>query len=458
MSVPNDEPISVAADLGKQNLNMLNAFLPLIDSAKTTGSVEEAWFRLGGTLLDPQLAGSAKVTGGTIALRGFTNTFTNVVVNLGFVGERLVVNSMYAASSEGGNVHVTPGSYVTAGILGTSETHIGIVADGLVVGEKNMLGLKEEILTRIDAGLSVTGPTSNPTVADAAIEGQRGGITLSNAKLAFQTVPNRSAWTGPISYNPTLRVTLKIGQDVPISPPNLQLVVTGGGMLTGTLAQPEVKSLELTLVSGEIGLATARLRVTPGGKINVSYMPPAPPSVQLDLQATASVFAFDSLRQRQRYQVTMRITGQAAKPQIDLSSTPPGLTREQMLAALGHVPALFASAEAGLQSELASVLTAAATSTLFAPIENLFVQKLGFEQFSLEYSPIYPLSLYVSRPLFGNFYLAFYRQIMTSLITAHDVQYQVVLSYRFRSLYQLSVGVDDQQTLTFQVGYAKAFR
>lgn len=458
LSVPNDEPISVTADMGKQNLNMLSAFLPSIDSANTTGSMDEAWFSLSGTLLDPQMAGSLKVNGGTIAFRGFTNTFTNVMVGLGFAGDRIVVNSMSAVSSEGGSVHVVPGGYVTVGILGASEMNLRVVANGLKIGEKNVLGLKEDVSTQIDAGLSVMGPTINPTVADAAVEGQQGGVTLSHAKLAFQTVPNRGEWTGPTFFNPSFAVSLRIGQDVIISPPSLQLIVTGGGMLTGTLARPEVKSLELDLVSGEIGLATAKLRVMPGGKIHVSYMPPAPPDVQLDFQATASVFAFDSLRQRQRYQITMRVTGQAAKPQIDLSSTPPGLTREQMLAALGHVPALFTSAEAGLQTELAGVLTAAATSTLFAPIENLFVQRLGFEQFSLEFSPIYPLSIYVSRPLFGNFYLAFYRQITTSLITAHDVQYQVVLSYRLKNTYQFSVGADDQQTLTFQVGYAKAFR
>lgn len=458
LSVPNDEPISVSADLGKQSLNVLGVFLPLIDSTKTTGSVTEAWFRLGGTLLDPQLSGSVKVNNGTIALKGLTNAFTSVSTDLEFVGDRIVVNSMSAASSEGGSIRVVPGGYVTVGILGTSEANILIIADGLKVSEKNMLGLKEDVATQIDAGLSVTGPATSPIVADAMIGRQRGGILLSHAKLAFQSVPNRGEWNAPVGINPTFAVSLKIGEDVVISPPNLQLIVTGGGMLTGTLARPEVKRLDLNVVSGEISLATARLHIMPGGKIHVSYMPPAAPDVQLDLQATASVFAVNSLRQRQRYQVTMRITGQAAKPQIDLSSNPPGLTRAQMLAALGHVPALFTSAEAGLQSELANVLTVAATSTLFAPIENLFVQKLGFEQFSLEFSPIFPLSIYVSRPLFGNFYLAFYRQISTTAITAHDVQYQVVLSYRFKNIWQLSIGADDQQTLIFQVGYAKAFQ
>ena len=457
LSIPNDEPISVSAELSKQSLNAIGMFLPIIDAAKTTGTVDAGWFQLNGTLLDPQLTGSLKVTGGTIVLTGFTNTFSDVTVDMGFTGDRMVVNALSASSSQGGSVHVVPGGYVTVGILGTSEANFQVVADRLTVGEKNLLGLKEDVVTQIDAGLSVMGPPSSPTVADAAVEGKQGGITLSRAKLAFQMAPKRGAWPALVSVNPMLNVSLRLGQDVVISPPSMQLTVIGGGVLTGTLLRPNIAGLDMSIVSGEISLATARLRVTRGGTINVSYAPPAPPDARVDIQATASVFAVNSLRQRERYQITMRVTGQATNPQINLSSSPPGLTREQMLAALGHVPALFASAEAGLQSELANVLTAAAASTLFAPIENIFVQKLGFEQFTLEFSPASPLSIYVSRQLGGPWYLSFYRQITTTLISAHDVQYQVVLSYRLKRTYQFSFGIDDQQTSTFQFGYATAF-
>lgn len=457
ISVPKDEPLSFSASLPKQNLSILSAFLPIIDTTHTTGSME-ASFQLSGTLLDPRLQGSGKITDGAIALTGFTNSFTNVVADVEFAGDRLVVNKMSATSSLGGNVHVVPGGSLTVGISGTSVVDLRVVADRLTIAEKNMLGLKESVSTQIDAGLSVTGPPISPTVADSVVEGKQGGVTLSHAKLVFQTAPKSTQWPSAMVFNPHFNVSLRVGEDVVISPPSLELTVTGAGTLTGTLAQPNIQGMELKIASGEISLATARLSINPGGTIRVSYAAPSPPDISLDFQAKASVFAVNSLRQRERYQITMRVTGQASKPQIDLSSSPPGLTREQMLAALGHLPGLFTSAEAGLQQELAGALTAVGASTLFAPIESLFIQKLGFEQFSLEYSPIYPLSLYVSRHLAGNWYLAFYRQITTALIAPHDTQYQVVLSYRLKSIYEFSVGADDQQTLIFQVGYARAFR
>ena len=457
VSIPKDEPISFSATLPKQSLSILNAFIPLIDTAKTSGTVE-ASFQLSGTLLDPLMQGSGKIADGAVSITGLTNTFANVAADLAFDGDRLVVNKMSASSSLGGNVHVVPGGYVSVGLSGTSEVNLKVVADRLTMAEKNLLGMKETVSTQIDAGLSIAGPPATPMIADAAIEGKQGGIALSRTKASFQIVPKAAQWSPMLALNPRFDVTLRIGQDVVISPPSLELAVKGEGKLTGSLAQPIVDGMVLQIVTGEISLATARLRIMPGGSVRVSYAPPAEPDVSLDFQATTSVFAVNSLRQRERYQVTMRVTGQASKPNIDLSSSPPGLNREQMLAALGHVPGLFTSAEAGLQQELAGALTAVGASTLFAPIENIFIQKLGFEQFSLDYSPIYPLSLYVSRPLFGNWYIAFFRQITSSLLAPHDTQYQVVLSYRWKGIYQFSSGIDDQQTVIFQVGYARAFR
>ena len=457
--IPNDEPLSVSADISGQKLSVLSVLVPLVDAAKTTGTIDEGSFRLTGTLLDPQMSGALKISDGTIALRSFTNTFTGVTADLVFTGDRIEVNTLSAVSSDGGSIYVMPGGYVAVGILGTSEMNLKMVADRLVVGEKNLLGYREDVHTQIDAALSVTGPVAAPIVADASVAGNRGGITFSRGKLAFVLSPKPQNVIAPaLPIDPTLRVTLRLGDGVEVAPPGMSMVVAGTGALTGTLSKPAI-ALPLEIRSGEINLTTARLRVTPGGKIHITYEYPNEPVMTVDFQSITSVFAINSLGQRDRYRITMRVTGQASKPQISLTSEPPGLTHAQMLAALGHVPGLFTSAEAGLESELASVLTAVGTTALLAPIENIFVQKLGFEQFSLEFSPTYPLSIYMSRHLFGGFYIAFYRQLTGSFagVGTADTLYEVVLSYRFRHLYQISVGANNQQTVIFQIGYGSAF-
>ncbi len=456
-TVPRDKPIALSADMSNQDISVLSVIAPVVDQSKTNGLIEAGRFSLTGTLLDPQMTGALKVNGATVAIKNFTNTFTNVTADMVFSGDRVDINALSAVSSEGGNLYVVPGGYATIGISGGGEVNFAIVADRLAVGEKNLFGFKEDVYTQIDAGLSVIGPIGSPTVADAAVGGKRGGIILSRGEFSFESTSKLDkSLLLALPVDPTFKVSLKLGNDIEIDSPGMSMVVSGDGSVSGTLSRPHAE-LGLNIDSGEINLATARLRVTPGGTIRIAYDYPNPPTAVVDFQSVASVFAINTIGQRERYKITVNVTGQATKPQINLTSDPPGLTHTQMLAALGHVPALFTSAEVGLQSELANVLTSVGASAILAPIENIFVQKLGFEQFSLDYSPIYPLSIYVSRHMFGNFYISFYRQLTGSFAGTQDVLYQVVLSYRLKRIYQISIGADNQQTLTFQIGYAKAF-
>ncbi len=233
--------------------------------------------------------------------------------------------------------------------------------------------------------------------------------------------------------------------------------IGGEGLVTGTLARPDVR-FQLEVKRGSLALGASSLRVVPGSSIDIAYVPPAAPQLVLrGFQATTSVSAIGPTGARERYQITINVSGPIDRMQIDLSSSPPGLTREQMLAALGHVEGLFATAEGTLQRELANVLTAVGASTLFAPVERVFVEQLGFEQFSLEYSAVTPLALYLSRRLFDGVYLSYYQRLTGQFVGPNNVAYQLELSYRFRNLYHVSFGVDDQQTSTIEVGYQSAF-
>jgi hypothetical protein len=165
----------------------------------------------------------------------------------------------------------------------------------------------------------------------------------------------------------------------------------------------------------------------------------------------------DSFGRRQRYEITVAVSGPVSNLDINLSSDPSGLSKEQMLAALGHVSGIFATGESGLQNELGNILMAVGTSTIFAPVENLFVEQLGFAQFYLEYSLGQPLALYISRRLIGNLYVSYYGYLTSNFTDPNDVAYLLGLSYRINPNYQASVFVDDQQNGSFQLQYTRAF-
>jgi hypothetical protein len=241
----------------------------------------------------------------------------------------------------------------------------------------------------------------------------------------------------------------------------MNLIVTGGGMLTGIANDPTnplTIGMDIKVESGSVNLAVARLKVLPGSTMTVKYIPPAPPDLVLSgFKAVTSVNATNEIGQQVRYQIMLTASGQVSDLKIDLTSNPPGLSRERMLAMLGHVEGIFTPGERGLQNELAAALTATATSALFMPIERVFTEQFGFEQFSLEYSPLSPLSIFASTRLVASLYLSYFQRLQPKISEQTSKQYEIKASWRFRHYYDLNIGTDDQEIVTYQLGYTRAF-
>ncbi|MHB9035297.1 MAG: translocation/assembly module TamB domain-containing protein [Armatimonadota bacterium] len=457
MTIPTTKPIEMVARLKKQDLSVLSSFSPTVDPSGTTGSVE-AMLQVTGTLAEPILGGSLTVQNGSVALRNFGNQFNNINVNVSFDGDRIVFNQFSVASSLGGTMSVVPGGYISVGQGKPAEASLLVVANGFSIAEQNALGLKEDVSLQFDAGLSVTGDPLAPLVTNANIGNVPGGITIHDSRVAFVApeIPSRQP-SAALPINPTFNLAIRIGENVVIAPPTMTLTVTGDGSVTGNLEKPDVV-LDLTIQEGSLRLAVSRLTVAPGGKLYMRYSPPLNPEIRVDFQASTSVTAMNSLGQRERYVITVAVTGPVSNLEIHLSSTPADLSKEQMLAALGHVSGIFAGGESGLQNELGNILTAVGTSTIFAPVESLFVKEFGFEQFSLEYSLGQPLAIYASRRLFGNLFISYYGVLTSNFTSPNDVAYLLGLGYRFNRNYQFTMFVDNMQNGSFQIQYTQAFR
>jgi translocation and assembly module TamB len=456
-SIPSDKPIQMVAEMKKQELSVLASFISSIEPGATSGSIE-ASLQIGGTLADPSLKGSINVEDGSIALKNFYNQFNNINIALSFDGDRITVDRFSTTSSLGGTLSIVPGGYIALGEGEAAQANLLLAADNFSVAERNALGMQEDVNLQLNAGLSITGDPMAPLMANADVGGVAGGIDIHDAHISFVAaeVPrSQVAFVPPI--NPTFNVSIKVGPDVVLSPPNMTLSVAGEGSITGTLAKPVVVIDPLTIEEGTIRLAISRLNVAPGGTIAIRYSPPEEPVVRVSLNAKTNVTAVNSLGQRERYEVTVAVSGTVTNLKIDLSSDPSGLTDEQMLAALGHVSGVFASGEAGLQNELGNILTAVGTSTIFAPVESLFVEQLGFEQFTVEYGLGQPLALYASRRLWGNFFISYYGFLTSDFTSPNDVAYLLGISYRFKRNYQATIFVDDQQNGSFQMQYTTAF-
>ncbi len=467
LTIPKDRPVQFSASLANEDLDILNAFASTIDTSRTTGALE-AQINVGGTIDAINLTGAIRTTNGTIGVRGVGSSLTNVTVDIGFEGRTITFKTFAMQSSTGGTIGLQPGGtiVVTEPAQGFGNVNLQLMARGLTVEERGLMGYQESARVQLDVGLDISGTIAEPVISVPATG--FGGIKVSNSELAFSLPEGgRKAIERTLPIRPLFRdIPIVIGDGVRVRPPQMSILVGGSGKISGQLGNPSAAvpfnvTLELEAREGDITLRGTGIRfaVVPGGKmiLRLNEPPVASEVVLSNFQATTSLTATGPMRTRERYRITMTVNGPVSNMNITLTSDPPGLTKEQILAALGHVEGLFGGREADLQAQLATALTAVGTSALFMPIQRIFVERLGFEEFSLEYSPISPLALYVSRRLFGDFYVSLYQRLGAALANVQNVEWQFRISYRFKTFYSVGIGIDDQQTVTGNVTFVKAF-
>lgn len=214
--------------------------------------------------------------------------------------------------------------------------------------------------------------------------------------------------------------------------------------------------------------AQATVSVSPGLlEANTSAASPGveiSPSIgQLPPQnASASNNLFGAGSASQRYKITAHISGLLNVPDkftLDLTSSPPGLTRQQMLAALVQEDAYLrltrggGSAEDALKTQLSAAFSTVALPTLLSPIEQSIANTFGLEDFSVDYSPDAPVLVTLSKQLLPRLTATYTRGFgartpgATALAVAPP-QYTLKLGYGFSSHFQFSVSTDDQRNNT----------
>jgi hypothetical protein len=461
LTVPNNKPFEIAFRLRNEDLSILHTFAPIVDPSPATTGLLQAELKVEGTRDDYKLSGIAKVENGTIALRNFVSRFTNVNIDIGFDGKNVIVNELSARSSSGGAIFLKPGSSVaiTSREQGYGTLDLALESIGFVLEESGVLGLREQVRVQIDGGLAIRGSVLEPRIANAAVPGSVGGLTLSNALISFAIREKPFVYSVSLPIRPIFDgVRINLGDRVRVRPPQMDLLVGGGGTIAGQLGGRLSASLDVVLQQGMMRLATSRLRITPGAQMSIKLQPPAQPEISVTgFEATTSVVTTGPLGTRQRYTVTILANGPLTNLNIAFRSNPEGLSREQIIAALGHVEGLVGAGAGELQKELVNVLKAMGTSVLFAPVERVFTEQLGFEEFGIEPGTFAPLSLYVTRRLFDGIYVSYYQRLRASLANVQDTEWQLRFGVKFRKFYSLSLGFDSQQMVSGELTFNKTF-
>ena len=366
---------------------------------------------------------------------------------------------------------------------------------------------------RLNGEVAITAPTDDPTVTQPWLSPLI--ATLPDAPLlvtdAVGTLPGKPgpdpvAGPPPV-FDPRFALVLDLGggkgKTTSVRNALLNADANGDVHLEGSRSVPQVRA-HLTVARGQIILPPATLlrlikpqdaaanivdlhfpyydptqpgaaptmqtRVDVTGQARVTVSPEALAASQSSVRGgvgqsgVSALFspttAFDS--GSGRYTITAHITGDlngSDLPNLDLTSSPAGLTRQQMLTSL--VPAsslnnVFAGgggAEKTLEKQFVLALNQIAVPTLLSPLEAGVAQSLGLTDFSVNYSPDAPVLVTLSKDLAPRLQVTYSRSLGARTAGAVNSvlappQYTLKLGYGLLNNLQISASTDDQRNNT----------
>ena len=490
--LPTNEPLH--AELKLMDLSLLAAASPSIDPKRTTGSMTATLdVAPGGT--DRAVQGRIAIVKAGLGVIGLDTALTDINGVIGFNDKSVSIYSMDGKSSKGGGFQVSGGA--TYG----KSTALGLLLrlNGLRIDEnsrqafliKNYNGTAQGKLT---GELAITGPLKAPLIATPA----GNPLLVSNATIGIPSAqPAAGPGSGPIPVDPRFDIHVQLekpGKTIVAKTGLLRADANGDLSLGGSLSSPKLAA-HLNVYKGQFILppSTRLTFIKPVGIVDLLY--PSTDSSgsgekvlqkRVDLYAQAGVSISPSMLavnqsyatggfsgaaaaqsnpnydRPQRYTITAHIYGLLDDPdrlQIDLDSSPGGLSRSQMLAALGSQGAFMGllagsnSAETAIKQQMGQALASIGVPMLLEPLEDRLATAFGLSSVVVDYSPDTQSLITLTKPLGHRLELSYSQMFgarSTGAVNAlvAPPAYTLKLGYSLTNRLQMSISTDDQNNQT----------
>jgi len=336
--IPLDQPLSIRAEIPRQNLSVLAALAlpaalapqaggtsaPPPTLAQSLGGTLDGTVALGGTLQAPRLSGGITVTDASFRypkteakLPDPINPLKDLDAAIRFDGPNVIVDSLVATLGEpNGRADASFGTLSAQGrvTLRSLEALLGgggdggasvaaagaragrVPSDGSQIGsmdftlkldklrpiENNLLGLGEGGRGELDGTIGIKGPLFAPTIATP--KGQPIVIHDSFARLPAKTAKVGGA-KSLSAFDPRFDLAFATDKKSSITKAALfQFDVNGAGAIGGTLNRPTLTGSFDTL-GGYFQYVFARFRVDKGGRVDLRFIAPDPTSGAADSAA-----------------------------------------------------------------------------------------------------------------------------------------------------------------------------
>jgi hypothetical protein len=401
---PPSAPVSLTIDARGIDLGVFAPFLPGGD-VKLGGALDGR-LALEGTVVAPQTLGTITLSNGYYVSKFESSPIRNVSAAAEFNGASVTLRGLHA---DVGNGTLDASGELNLPIPGTPSTgfSIGVTARGAQLTFPAYGG------GTIDGNAQIVGGQVRPTLS--------GDLTLSQARIPFAAILHAAgggAETAPSSgpqFDLGFDLRAKIGKDVRVRSPIIDVGTTGSLALSGSLRAPRLAG---TLNATNGGVFSTYQRAFRIQQATVTFDPSAGIVPTLDLRAVAHVTNPDPDPDRNAIgsaDITISVNGPADGYAISFASDPP-YSQPQILGLLVDAPLLGAVNFNGQQTagilpgapgesnvllppgvspyqagsytfgqEAFSLLNAQVTQRLFSPLERIFGGALGLDDFGLTY-------------------------------------------------------------------------
>jgi outer membrane protein assembly complex protein YaeT len=289
-----------------------------VPGLRAEGQVNIA-MRLGGTMAEPQITGSAEIQGAQFRFPGFPQMIDQVTGRVEFLGDRIKVDGLQA--TVGGGKVVAGGTIAVAGL---KPQNVNLALEGTDVALRYFEGLTVDGNFRV----ALRGDMDRMTLqGDVAVNRALYfrdfdfGTALLNVVLLRRTItPIVGAnWQDHVN----LDLSITAGPDTLVFRNNIADVSGSGDLrVQGTLANPAVIGVVTLNEGGRVRLQNNDYRVS-SGSINFQNPFRIDPYFDITLEGRVSNVGFSEFDQGGPIEVTINLTGTIDRFTPTISSDPP---------------------------------------------------------------------------------------------------------------------------------------
>lgn len=459
------EKLTANFNFTERELSAFSEYLTVVDAKRSAGTVD-GYATVSGPVKDLTFDAQINLDAKTIA----------------FIDQAPMLQDVkLEAKSDGSEARIT--GEMGSSVGGFADVNIQAAVPDLLSGDYSL----DEILsaTNLNGNLTLDNfrwqvklPEADG-VSDATADGEvtlrgdlqqpriGGRVELSGVTVSVPSEFPEGTASGRLVVNPifdNLTVVAAPSSTIVVSLGRVNL--TGSGTINGTLDNPEIRA-PLTLEGGTFRLPTSRIKLEPGGTINVTYagQPPAA-RVDLAISGTTTVTARQTSESYQTYFVTLDIRGNLLEPdglRIQGTSDPGDLTSAQIMALIGQkdlIESLTASAF-GNQNALRDTFYSLAIPSLTMGLTEGIASTLQLDYLTLDYNPFDQTIIRAGKSFGRNLMLEVSRQLVEP--NQGRLKYEVKLTYRlpvkdqFFSKLRLGVGFDQDRPWKFTIDWSRRF-